>query len=507
MKNRNRVSQITLVIMLLSYAVVIAWALRYHLLGMPYTTVLQVAMDLFAMAMGIILYIAGAFENKKENILGVWHIRLVVTVYMGMLMDAECWIVEGIPEMRAANIFTNTFLFLANPLVCFEFVSYMIEYLEVKEKPGVKRLMIAMKIGFAIAVAMRIINLFYPVYFSVSEEGVYSRAFLYPLANVYAYGGSLVILGVLFMYRKKIKPYQHIILAMFVLAPVSALVFTMLFYGLTPAFPTMMTVLMTFYSVLNLEKSRARSSVEAELSMATKIQADMLPNLFPAFPERKEFDLYASMNPAKEVGGDFYDFFLIDEDHIGFVMADVSGKGIPAAMFMMFTKNIIANNVMMGKLPAKALRDANDEVCANNTEDMFVTVWLGLLTISTGYMICSSAGHEYPVLKQGDGGFKVFKDKHGMPVGFIDGAEYENYELQFEPGDKLFIYTDGVPEATRGDKEMYGMERIEETLNRDTLATPEQMISHIWEDVAVFVGDAEQFDDLTMLALEYRGNA
>ncbi len=253
----------------------------------------------------------------------------------------------------------------------------------------------------------------------------------------------------------------------------------------------------------NLTESTAR--IGTELNLAKRIQADMLPNLFPAFPERDEFDLYASMDPAKEVGGDFYDFFMIDEDHLGMVIADVSGKGIPAAMFMMFSKNIIANNAMLGKLPAKALEDANNSICKNNSEEMFVTVWLGILEISTGHVVAANAGHEYPAIKSADGGFELFKDKHGLVVGGMEGLRYREYELQLEPGSKIFVYTDGVPEATNADEEMFGTDRMIGALNTDPGAAPKQILKNVRSAVDDFVKDAEQFDDLTMLCLEYRG--
>lgn len=218
-----------------------------------------------------------------------------------------------------------------------------------------------------------------------------------------------------------------------------------------------------------------------------------------------EFDLYASMDPAKEVGGDFYDFFMIDDDHLGMVIADVSGKGIPAAMFMMFSKNIIANNAMLGKLPAKALEDANNSICKNNSEEMFVTVWLGILEISTGHVVAANAGHEYPAIKSADGGFELFKDKHGLVVGGMEGLRYREYELQLEPGSKIFVYTDGVPEATNADEEMFGTDRMIEALNTDPGAAPKQILKNVRSAVDDFVKDAEQFDDLTMLCLEYRG--
>ena len=231
---------------------------------------------------------------------------------------------------------------------------------------------------------------------------------------------------------------------------------------------------------------------------------DMLPSIFPAFPTRTEFDLYASMTPAKEVGGDFYDFFIIDPDHLGLVIADVSGKGIPAAMFMMVSKNIVANNAMLGKSPAQILHDANNAIIQNNNECMFVTVWIGILEISTGTLRAANGGHEYPILKRGDQ-FELFKEPHGCPLGFMDDSEYEEYVIEMKPGDKLFVYTDGVPEATAADQQMFGTDRTLEALNRDVSASPKQMLENIKEGVDAFVKDAEQFDDLTMLALEYKG--
>ena len=160
---------------------------------------------------------------------------------------------------------------------------------------------------------------------------------------------------------------------------------------------------------ITAEKER----IGAELELATKIQADMLPNIYPAFPDREEFDIYATMTPAKEVGGDFYDFFLIDDDHLGLVMADVSGKGVPAALFMMMSKILVNNYAMMGESPARVLEQVNNQICKNNDEEMFVTVWFGVLEISTGKVTAANAGHEYPMVKKADGSFELFKDKHG----------------------------------------------------------------------------------------------
>jgi len=253
---------------------------------------------------------------------------------------------------------------------------------------------------------------------------------------------------------------------------------------------------------ITAEKER----VSTELSMATQIQEGMLPNIYPAFPDRPEFDIYATMDPAREVGGDFYDFFLVDDDHLCMVMADVSGKGVPAALFMMASKIILQNNAMMGKSPAQILSDTNAAICRNNKMEMFVTVWLGILEISTGKLTAANAGHEYPVLQKKPGGsFALLKDKHGFVIGGMPGMKYKDYELQLMPGMRLFLYTDGVPEATDADGVMYGNERMLAALNGNLNGTPMQMLGNVRTSVDGFVKSAEQFDDLTMLCLEYKG--
>lgn len=248
-----------------------------------------------------------------------------------------------------------------------------------------------------------------------------------------------------------------------------------------------------------------RERISTELSLATRIQAAFIPHLFPPFPDRPEFALYATMDPAKEVGGDFYDFFLIDEDHLGLVMADVSGKGVPAALFMMASKIILQSCAMLGQGPAAILTKTNEAICSNNQEGMFVTVWLGILEISTGKLRAANAGHEYPVLKPADGDFALLKDKHGFVIGGMSGVRYREYEIQLTPGAKLFVYTDGVPEASNARNELFGTERMLSALNQCPDGTPEDILATVRQAVDGFVQEAEQFDDLTMLCLEYKG--
>ena len=254
-------------------------------------------------------------------------------------------------------------------------------------------------------------------------------------------------------------------------------------------------------TTVTAEKERMRT----ELDMARQIQASMMPSIFPAFPERKEFDIYATVEPAKGVGGDFYDFFLIDEDHLCMVMADVSGKGIPAALFMMVCKIILQSCAMLGKSAAEILTKTNEAICSNNRQGMFVTVWLGILEISTGKLICSNAGHEYPTFRLDEKGFKLVKDKHGFVIGGMNGSKYTEYQIDLKPGDKLFVYTDGLAEAMNSEEKMFGTDRIVDTLNKDPEADPEMILGNMREAVKDFVEEAEQFDDLTMLCMEYKG--
>ena len=248
------------------------------------------------------------------------------------------------------------------------------------------------------------------------------------------------------------------------------------------------------------EITAEKERINTELSLATRIQTDALPNVFP---EREDFTLFASMDPAKEVGGDFYDFFFVDDDHLALVIADVSGKGVPAALFMMSAKSLIQTAVMLGNSPAVALQRVNDHICENNEIDMFVTVWLGILELSTGKLVCANAGHEFPAVCHG-GRFALFQDEHGMAVGGLSGMDYSEYTLRLERGDRLFVYTDGVPEAMTASREFFGTERMTEALNSAAGSSPKEILAAVRQAVDSFVGDAEQFDDLTMLCLEYK---
>lgn len=262
----------------------------------------------------------------------------------------------------------------------------------------------------------------------------------------------------------------------------------------------------TLKYIANLSEAISeRQKLDTELKIASVIQGNSIPVKFPAFPERCEFDIYASMTTAKQVGGDFYDFFLIDDDRLGLVIADVSGKGIAAALFMMVNEIILKDRALMGGSPAEIMTFVNDRICENNAAEMFITVWFGILEISTGKVTAVNAGHEDPVISAGGKDFEFYKAKHGLTVGAMEGVKYKEYEFKLGKGDTLFLYTDGIPEATDDKENMLTLGGLTEILNESKGLSPEKIVGNVLTGVNKFVGDAPQFDDMTMLCVKYFG--
>lgn len=257
--------------------------------------------------------------------------------------------------------------------------------------------------------------------------------------------------------------------------------------------------------VQNLTKVTAeKERISTELNVATQIQADMLPNIFPAFPDRDEIDIYAFMQPAKEVGGDFYDFFWIDQKRMAFLIADVSGKGVPAALFMVIAKTIIKNNAMMGLPIEKVFEEVNNQLCEGNVESFFVTSWMGILDVQTGKVEYVNAGHNIPLRLKKDG-VEWVHSSPDLVLAAMEGMPYTKVELQLQPGERLLLYTDGVTESVNVALEAYGEERLEQLVAETDTMSVKETVNYIKDHVESFAGEAEQFDDITLLVMEYRG--
>ena len=248
-----------------------------------------------------------------------------------------------------------------------------------------------------------------------------------------------------------------------------------------------------------------KERIGAELDVAAKIQTSMLPCIFPPFPNRDEFDIYATMDPAKEVGGDFYDFFMVDDDHLAFVVADVSGKGVPAALFMVIGKTLIKDHTGLHNDLGEVFSEVNNILCSSNSEEMFITAFEGVLNLKTGELRYVNAGHEMPFICRKNGVYEPFKVKAGFVLAGMEGIRYRSGIVQLQPGDKIFQYSDGVPEAMNRKNEQYGMHRLEKVLVQNSQKTPAELLPAIKADLDAFVGEAEQFDDITMLCIEFSG--
>ncbi|MCI8483346.1 MAG: PP2C family protein-serine/threonine phosphatase [Lachnospiraceae bacterium] len=350
----------------------------------------------------------------------------------------------------------------------------------------------------------------------------------YDTPNLLFFIGIKLIVYVVFffLYRRFLrKPLQDMIkslegnLTSFVAAPaVSVLGFYVInlftnrndIYPDNPwFFPLYLTVCLIFviefwllyYSVL--QSSKAMKSA-AELGVAANIQKSMLPCIFPPFPDREEVDIYATMDPAKEVGGDFYDFFMVDDSHLAIVMADVSGKGVPAALFMVIGKTLIKDHTRPDRDLGEVFTEVNNLLCESNSEGMFITAFEGVLDLETGEFRFVNAGHEMPFIQKSEEEFQPYRIKPGFVLAGMEGIKYRAGSMRLDVGDKIFQYTDGVTEATNAENKLYGMERLEKVLNQCREKDVTEILSVVKKDIDLFVGNAPQFDDITMLCLEFK---
>lgn len=496
-------------IFLIGFALAIGGAMFLHTEQLMPIFIMNVAMDLCAMILGYILYICAVLDKQWNGANLDYFLMMIITVFVGLYADEICWLTDGKPELRILCIASNTVFYCVTPIVVYLFWRYVLTFLNV-EKDRSYKFDVAFRIGLGVSLLVRLLNIFFGYLFTVDANGVYHRSSTFTLAYIYSFAVTVLTLILVVVARKRFKRYQIIALFIYTLVPVGVGIVSIFIYGISLLCPVYMTTLLLIYCILNVVQGQEKSVAENELHMAAAIQETMLPSTFPPYPDRHEFDIFASMSPAKEVGGDFYDFFLIDDDHLALVIADVSGKGVPAALYMMVTKAMIkSQTLVLGKegSTSEILCNLNDQLCEKNTLNMFVTVWLGIVTISTGELIYSNAGHEYPIFKRGEEPFSVLKEKHSPPLGCMEGIKYKEFKTKLDPGDIVFLYTDGVAEATNRNNELFGLDRMLKSLNDDSRG--ERAAVDIDFDmrysVDLFVNGAPQYDDLTMLTFKYYG--
>ena len=473
-----------------------------------FINILIIASGVGICALNILQVSSGSWMRKEVKRYFQIFFSLIIVYLLAHLARQ---MMDGIAGagVRAAMIGVTFVEFVVTGFMAY-LISMLILFVAMPKRP--RAVGIVFLVLLVIHCVLLVLAQFSDLYYYFDASNSYHRAPTYLLSNLSQVLSLGLDMYLLLRYKSKFNKRLLGALWLYLAAPVAAIIVQSFLKDIQ--FVILATVFGAVYmfgvimrdQVVRFEQQKAESSrIEAELNMASAVQADMLPNIFPAFPEREEFDIYASMKPAKEVGGDFYDFFLIDHDHLGIVIADVSGKGIPAALFMMVSKILVQNYATVCNSAAKVLEAVNHQICSGNREEMFVTVWLGILDLNTGKLTAANAGHEYPALYDGKGAFSLVRDKHGFVIGGMDGVKYKEYEIQMQPGSKLFLYTDGVPEATNAANELFGTKRMIEALRGAQERSAQEILEAVNRSVSAFVKDAPQFDDLTMLCLHYKG--
>lgn len=458
--------------------------------------------ELFSIMVAIVLTASILPAYKRQS----GYVRIFVTLLavgcFVSFLDIVQMVVDGIPELAMFNKVVCVLVFMGETFFTFFFWLHITYVLKVRNTmmDALSTIASGLLVVFAL---LPFINFASPLYFTIDEYGVYARSpQTWWICRIYIVLIVFFVIISLFLSKEKLK--TKLIVIIFMGLPLIAVGAGGYQYGVSILYSAMMVSLVLIYALLFSDNERHLYSTNKELGLATNIQKHMLPSIFPAFPERKEFDIYALMDPAKEVGGDFYDFFLIDDTHLGLVIADVSDKGVPAALFMMACKIMVQNYAMMGFSPKDVLERVNKQICSNNQEEMFVTVWLAVLDLKTGILTASNGGHEKPIIKKPNGHFEILEDKHNLVVGFMKEAPYSEYTVKLEKGTKLFVYTDGVPECKNADGQ-FGINRTVEALNKYEELSPEHIAKNLLSDLYKFIGEANQFDDITMLCFEYIG--
>ena len=470
--------------------------------GMDAAWAFNIGVNLMAGAVCAIVYQSCMTDSAGIGRHNGLFLSLLIVSGISVFLAGSAWIVNGISSLAFWNRLFNALLFTDNYMLVVLFWRFECTVLTIDEKL-IRNVNYYLRTLFFPSILCCLANIIYPLFFNVDPDGFYRREALFPLCIAALLP---VLLGItLGVFKSRASKKDKISIISFIAFPLVILIISLFKFNTSFLEPAMFFSITIIYHMLINERAKKLAVTQTELRMASNIQESMLPHVFPPFPERTEFELYAGMNPAREVGGDFYDFLMIDDNHLAVLIADVSDKGVPASLFMMSTKNLINYRTRQGGTPAEILNDVNAHVARDNESSMFVTVWMGILDLSTGVLTCTNAGHEYPAVRGSDGVFRIFRDKHGLMLGAMPKVKYRDYELMLSPGDKVFVYTDGVPEANNPNEELYGMNRLETALNCLADKSPEEILSGVREDVDSFVNGAKQFDDLTMLCLEYKG--
>ena len=423
---------------------------------------------------------------------------LNVFVSAGFIVNFLMYYTMGVPELRTA-----TFVFIMlSKLIDLAMIWFFYQY--VKKTLGFEGKLAALAekaipVLFALEALVILSNLFYPTTFLLDGAGVYQATDLSFLEDIYLAVASIVTAILIIRCKRPLN--QKVAALTFICLPLVNYAMVEGTFGNASQYGMILVSLIIMYCIIFNEKSSKLAATQSELNMATEIQANALPSIHPDFTNKAEYELFASMHPAKEVGGDFYDFFMIDDNHLCVLIADVSGKGVPAALFMMTAKTMIKDYALTKDSTSEIFTAVNARLCEGNEAGMFATAWIGILDTRTMTLQYTNAGHNYPVLLRKGQPCELIKDRHGLFLAGMEFTRYKQSEMQLAPGDRILLYTDGVVEAHNHAKELYGEERLQKVLDGARDCTGEKTLDRIFADVNEFAAEVPQFDDITMVVL------
>ena len=469
--------------------------------------VFSIAFDISGMFVGEVILICSIIDDAKhthEDLL--FFTAILVVTFVLLFLDEAAWLVDGMENSRICAMFVNTCYYALGQFLVFIFWHYVISVVG-SQKPRIKMATSIFNVAFAFVVVSVILNAAFGYYFSVDKNGIYHRGPFNAISYVFGHVVLLTSFIVIIRNRNILDFHQIVAMIVYIVLPFIVSVLMMFIYEASILYASVMLATLVMYCMLNVSRSKATARSEYDLHLAAKIQTDALPKEFPAFPNRNEFDLFACMIPARDIGGDFYDYFMIDDDRLALVIADVSGKGMPAALFMMAAKNLIKSVCRIRRdTPAQILETVNRQLCDGNEESFFITVWFGILTISSGELQYANAGHEHPAICRKGASYNLKKEKHSLPLAVDKDTTFINESIRLNKGDVVYLYTDGVTDSRNESGVLFGEKRLIEALNRETNIEVKNVIQNVLWQIDGFIDKAIQHDDITMLILQYNGS-
>ena len=470
--------------------------------GMEAAWAISTGIEILGLAINSVVFF-GFLRNKETGS----HVKtvfaaLIITSSLSLFWDECAWLVQGVARFAVFNRMTNAFLYVNSFTMEFMFWGYLVNAFKIKTRLADITTQLLIILWFPLSIAS-LLNIFFPIFFIVDSSGMYQRTPLYFVHLLYFL--FVIPVAAYHIIKAKVTTMEKTVAATFFIFPAVGEIISFFYFGISTAPMCFMMSTLINYCVIISSREKKFLVTQNGLAIASSIQMGMLPVSKGAFPDRDDFDISASMTPAQTVGGDFYDFFLLDDDHLAILIADVSDKGIPAALFMTVSKVFMKTCIQMGGTPSEIVTYADERISAENDAGMFVTLWFGIIDLKTGHVDACNAGHDYPAISKLSEGYKVEKTPHGPPIAFMPGMTFPDISFDLKPGESIFLYTDGLVEAKRADNDRFGTDRMLEVLNSCKAESGDQLIEAMKEAVGSYVDGEPQFDDMTMLSFTYKG--